>query len=269
MTDDNDLLYDDVDWQPLDPSEHDAREFLRKFFESHNDEVFFSRQIEVQNEARYFHWITNRAIRDLVDEGILQSESRNLRSGGSIKLIWNKSYRFYRRSAARLVRVVEEYSDPNIGAALGLQGEFIVLEAFARNQFVMKGRHVREYSGAIWSQSEHDLDFVFERDSIAYGVEVKNTLGYMDYGEFKTKVSVATHLGLRPVLAVRMIPKSWIHELNEIGGYALIMKYQLYPWSHKDLARKVAKELGLPVDAPRALEDGTMAKFLRWHGKQV
>ena len=30
-----------------------------------------------------------------------------------------------------------------------------------------------------------------------------------------------------------------------------------------------AGELGLPVDAPRALSGGTMERFLRWHGKNV
>jgi hypothetical protein len=44
-----------------------------------------------------------------------------------------------------------------------------------------------------------------------------------------------------------------------------ILKYQLYPWAHRDLARRVRAELGLPVDAPRALEEGTMMRFLRWH----
>jgi len=47
------------------------------------------------------------------------------------------------------------------------------------------------------------------------------------------------------------------------------MKYQLYPLSHKELAKRVAKEFGLPVDAPRVIEDGTMGRFLKWHMKQT
>jgi len=57
--------------------------------------------------------------------------------------------------------------------------------------------------------------------------------------------------------------------LNLAGGFALILKYQLYPWSHHELAKRVAKELKLPVDAPKAIEDGTMVRFLRWHRKLV
>lgn len=53
------------------------------------------------------------------------------------------------------------------------------------------------------------------------------------------------------------------------GGFGLILKYQLYPWSHEELARRVAAELGLPVDAPRALNEGTMNRFMAWHRKNL
>ncbi|MBK8003920.1 MAG: hypothetical protein IPK12_08220 [Gemmatimonadetes bacterium] len=100
---------------------------------------------------------------------------------------------------------------------------------------------------------------------MSYGVEVKNTLGYMEDREFKTKIAICRDLGVVPVFAVRMIPTTWVHQVNQAGGFALIMKYQLYPWTHRSLAERVATELGLPVDAPRALADGTMARFVRWH----
>ena len=58
-------------------------------------------------------------------------------------------------------------------------------------------------------------------------------------------------------------------EIVDAGGLALILKCQLYPWSQRDLARRVRQELGLPVDAPRALEEGTMDRFLRWHLRQA
>lgn len=98
-------------------------------------------------------------------------------------------------------------------------------------------------------------------------LEVQNEarLGYMDRIEFETKIRLCRQLGVRPVFAARMLPKSWINDLNNAGGFALIIKYQLYPWAHRELARKVRVELGLPVDSPRRLGEGTMARFLRWH----
>jgi hypothetical protein len=250
-----------------DPVETTAREGIRAFFNTNRQRVFFSRQLEVQHEDRFFHWITNRAIRDLESEGLIESETRGLASGGTIKLLWHKSFRYYKREAARLVDLVEQYSASNIGGALGLQAEALVLEGFASIECTMKGRDKNEYQGRSWTETEHNVDFIFELDNEAYGVEVKNTLGYMDRIEFETKIRLCRQLNLRPVFAVRMLPKSWIHELNNAGGFALILKYQLYPWTHRDLAKLIKSELGLPVDAPRRLYEGTMMRFLRWHQK--
>ena len=81
-------MFEDLDWEDvtplagrLDPVESDARDSLHEFFERNRQRVYFSRQLEVQNEDRYFHWITNRAIRDLESEGLVLSERRRLSSG--------------------------------------------------------------------------------------------------------------------------------------------------------------------------------------------
>jgi hypothetical protein len=252
-----------------DPREEEAVAALDRFFQEHREQVFFSRQIEVRHEDDFFHWITNRALKDLVTRGSIRREVRSLCTGGSITLMWHRSYRYFRRDATRVVRLVEEYANPNIGAALGLQGESMVLEGFASKQFVMHGRNTRSFAGRTWTATGHDLDFIFERDELAYGVEVKNTLTYMDLDELRIKIEMCRHLGLGPVFAVRMLPKSWINEVIAAGGFALILKYQLYPWSHRDLAKRIREELGLPVDAPRALKDGTAERFVRWHRKHV
>ena len=91
----------------------------------------------------------------------------------------------------------------------------------------------------------------------------------MDHKEFQLKIRLCKYLDIRPVFVARMLPKTWIKEVNDARGFALILKYQLYPWTHKELAKRVAKEFGLPVDAPRVIEDGTMERFLKWHRKQM
>lgn len=145
----------------------------------------------------------------------------------------------------------------------------MVLEGFAKSKFLMEGQSTRDYGVRKWTRTDHDLDFIFERDTRVYGIEVKNMLGYMDYDEFKIKIELCKELGIVPVFAARMLPKVWINELWRQGGFALILKHQLYPMAHKDLAKRVAAELGLPVDAPRALPDGTMARFVAWHEKSL
>ena len=173
--------------------------------------------------------MSNRAIKELIQKGQIQTETRTLVTGGVIKLLWHRGYRYYKREAKRVVKLVEEYAHTDVGRALGQHGERMVMEGFARSEFILKGQEKNEYRGKKWTETEHDMDMIFERDGQAYGIEVKNTLTYMEYNEFKIKIRLCEKLGIRPVFAVRMIPTHWIDELRRKGGFALILKYQLYP----------------------------------------
>lgn len=247
----------------------EVSERLREFFEERKEEVFYARQVHVLFEDYYFHWLTHWALRELEALGIIRSQERALKGGSVIRLYWHRSLRYYKRPAQRIVSLVEEYSDPNMGAALGLQGEAMALEGLASLQFVLEGRDKNEYQGVAWSESDHNLDFIFSRDGMAYGVEVKNTLAYMEKDEFDLKIRLCETIGVTPLFVVRMLPKTWTYELIQRGGFALVLKYQLYPWSHRELAKRVASELGLPTDAPRRLRDATMKRFLKWHLARV
>ena len=131
------------------------------------------------------------------------------------------------------------------------------------------GRNTNEFEGRRWEESEHDVDFIFERDGRAYGIEVKNTLPYINDREMKLKIRLCKHLGLTPVFVVRAMPAIWIGEVSRAGGFTLVLGYQLYPLGHKEFAREVREKTGLPVDAPRALYDGTMQRFVTWHEKRA
>jgi hypothetical protein len=254
----------DVD-RPPDPMQEQAEIALTQYFLEHNEAVFFSRQIELHFEDRFFHWITNRALRSLIDQRLLATENYPLSFGGKIKLIWPRSYRFYRRRAKEVVDLVSEYSLPHISEGLGDQGELMVLEGLVRNRCMLLGRNCAEYRGVRWTQSEHDLDLVVERDGVGYGVEVKNTLPYIDQADFLKKSQICKTLGLKPIFAVRMMPKTWIFDLQKAGGYSLILKSQFYPWGQRELARRVAAELGLPVICTKAIEQGAFDRLLEWH----
>jgi hypothetical protein len=86
----------------------------------------------------------------------------------------------------------------------------------------------------------------------------------MEVKEFVTKIRMSLHLGLRPVFAVRSLPRTWAEALIHAGGYAMIMQYQFYPWTHTQLASEIREKLLLPVDTPRKIEDGTMQRFENW-----
>ena len=131
--------------------------------------------------------------------------------------------------------------------------------------FLPTGRKVTSYNGKEWTESKHDLDRVFERDGIAYGTEIKNTLGYIEKVELKTKIKMCQKLGLRPLFIMRGSPKSYNNLIREVGGFALIFKFQLYPYGQKAFADEVRRRLELPTDCPARIADGTMQRFLKWH----
>src|SRR3954468_13727939 len=137
---------DDYEFEEPEPERsHDpqlalARADVAEFFESNHAQVFYSRQVEVRLEDKYFHWITNRAIRELLADREIKGDTFRLRSGGDIHLLWNKSFRYYRRSAKRVMELVEQYSSNELARLLGYQGEMLVVEAFARAQFSLIAR---------------------------------------------------------------------------------------------------------------------------------
>jgi hypothetical protein len=252
-----------------DPVEISAREEIIGFFEANKEGVFYSRQIEVIFEDKYFHWITNRVLRKLAIEGKIKLEKRLLKSGTTITLYWNPGFRYYKREASSVIELVEKYSEATNSIALGDHGEHLVLKGFAKFGYTVKGLEVREYNGRSWTSSEHDLDIVMEKDKIGYGVEVKNKLSYIDKDEFDTKIKICQHLNIKPVFVNRMLPTIWIEELRRAGGFALILKYQLYPRFLSEQAKTLKDKLGLPVDSPKALMDGTVQRFENWHQKYV
>jgi hypothetical protein len=54
----------DIAERPADPQQVRAVAALRAFFDQQRESVFSSRQIEVRFERQFFHWVTNRALRD-------------------------------------------------------------------------------------------------------------------------------------------------------------------------------------------------------------
>ncbi|HKV64204.1 MAG TPA: hypothetical protein VJO16_20020 [Candidatus Acidoferrum sp.] len=136
-------------------------------------------------------------------------------------------------------------------------------------EFMPTSRNERSYAGLEWTQSKHDLDRVFERDGIAYGAKIKNTLGYIDKEELEIKVAICHRLQLRPLFIVRMALKSYVNFVEQEGGFTRIFKYQLYPFGQKTFADEVRGRLGIPTDRPARIEQGTVKRLLDWHVKKL
>ena len=270
-----------------------AKEFLTEdFFPRQPDRVFYSQQIQVlvedawavkrltrEERPGFFHWITGKALLELGQEGKLESEVRPLgkyrpgaseagtrTTGTKIHFYWSLKTRYVARAIARILKVVREFSAPEVSHAIGNNGEMMFDAALPKMGFLPRGENVREWNGLKWEKTGENLDRVFERDGIYYGVEIKNTLSYIPREELESKLEMCRFLGLVPLFIMRASPKNYNQLVIEGGGgYALIFRWQLYPQGQEQLVKKVRDTLGIPVDAPRAIALGTVERFLNWH----
>jgi hypothetical protein len=254
---------------PRDSKIDEAKEvLLRDLFEKRASEVFYSRQIEILFERRFFHWITAKALNELVQEQSVSGEFRDL---GSIKLklYWSKKHRYPRRQSQEIANLVLRSSEQPFTRAIGRHGEMMFDAALPTGGFLPRGRNVNAYGGNRWTESGHDLDRVFEKDAVLYGVEIKNTLAYIEREELQVKIRMCKHLGLTPLFIMRMAPKSYIDMVRLAGGFSLIFEWQLYPHGYAERAKQVRERLGLKVDCPEAIQAGTVARLVNWHEKQI
>lgn len=254
---------------PRDPVVDEAKDELRRFFDAEANELFYQRQLQVIFEARYFHWITARALSELRDQGHIASDVEPLPPTGTITFYRNKNHRYWRTQAKQIIELVTQFSAHPFTEGIGAQGEMLFEAALAGADFKPTARKVRSYGGKNWTETKHDLDRVFERDGVAYGAEIKNTLPYIPREELEVKLKMCKHLGLRPLFIVRMAPKNYINDVRLEGGFTLVFRYQLYPFGQKAFADEVRNRLRIPVDCPARIADGTVQRLLNWHLKTI
>jgi hypothetical protein len=253
---------------PRDKKVDEAKEALTEFFEENNEDVYYMQQLEVFFEKPFFHWITSTAINELIDEGLLKSEELPLLGATTIKFAFNKRHRYYKRQINEKLQIVREYSAPAIAGACGRQAEVLFFTALAHRGFLSHGQNINEYNGKKWEETDHNLDFILERDGKVYGSEVKNKWSYIDSDELDIKLKICDYLGIKPLFIMRGSPKHYNNMIYEAGGYAMIFVAQIYPFGQRDLVKRIKETLGLEADCPSAIPDGIIDRFIKWHEKQ-
>lgn len=261
--------YYDVEEWPRDVKIDEAKESLKDFFNKNPENVFYIKQLEVMYEKQFFHWITAKAIRELIEEGGLKMEEVPLAKGTRVKFIFNPKYRYYKRAIKKAIVVIREYSHHEIAIACGEQADVLFFNALAGRGFLSHGQDIKEFKKKKWVKTNHNLDFIIEKDKIVYGCEVKNTFDYIDEEELSIKLEICDYLRLRPLFIMRYSPKSYNFKVIKSGGYAMIFEKQIYPFGQKSLVKKITEILGMPVDCPRAIPDGIIYRFIKWHNKQI
>lgn len=249
---------------PRDVKVDEAKEELAKFFNENAEGVFYLKQLEVFLEKPFYHWITAKAVNELINIH-LRKEEVSLQKGTIVKFVFNKKHRYHKRQIKERIEVIREYSNPTIAIACGQQAEVLFSNALMNRGFLSKGQHINEYGGKKWTKTAHDLDFIIVKDNVAYGCEVKNRWDYIDKEELDIKLDMCNFLGIKPLFIMRGSPKSYNWEIIQRGGYAMIFETQIYPFGQRNLVNRIREVLGLPVDCPRAVPEGIIDRFMKWH----
>lgn len=269
-----DYYYDFVD-EPEDyegyrPDSYfiEAQQKIREIYERDRQSVYYVRQMQIKLEKEYFHWITYNAMLGLRSIGYLRDITIERQTGTSTRYFIHKSNRYPMRRIRKMEKLIEEYSDDTITRSCGHRAEDLFCNGLALKGFVPKDKKVRSYGGVRWEKSGHDLDFVFEKDGVMYGCEIKNTLGYIQKDELGIKLEMCEHLRIKHLFIMRWSPKTYNKMIVDKGGFALIFGSQIYELSQAKLVERLKKELGLPVDCPRAIPDGILERFRTWHERK-
>ncbi|MFC2170234.1 hypothetical protein ACFLRM_06710 [Acidobacteriota bacterium] len=247
----------------------EAEEDILALYDSDRSSVYYARQLQVKLEKKYFHWITYKTLKYLGDLGKLEKKIRKQTEGTEIHFYIHPSNRYPIRKINEMEKIVREYSQPHIAKSCGQRAEDLFCLGLFKAGFNYSEKKVKKFRRKEWKRTGHDLDFLFERDNIYYGCEIKNSLSYIDKDEFDIKLAMCDFFEIRPLFIMRMAPKSYIDEIHKKGGYALIFEWQLYELSQKNLVDRIRQYLDLKVDCPTAIYDSTIAKFESWHKKRV
>src|SRR5262249_32235674 len=142
-------LVEDHDHESLgDIKEEQALIAVEKLFVHNPAQVFFTRQIEIRFEDRFYHWITNRAVHRLYEESrLIERMQTKLITGTPVTLWWNRKGRYKKRAIKAVLDLINEYSAPEVGEYLGLHGQDMMLGAFARASFNIVAENTNEFGG--------------------------------------------------------------------------------------------------------------------------
>ncbi len=233
-----------------------------------SDSPYHRKQIEVLFEDRYRHWLVDRVINNLLEEGFLKGEVRKW-VNMPIKFIYRYNLRRIKRKINGRVKLIQLYSNPLITKAIGDYAEMLFEFMFRIHNFKIVGRNINKYKGVKWKKTNHNLDFIIEKDNIAYGVEVKNTLPYMERDEFGIKLEMCEDLGLIPLFTLRSAPGKQFDEINKADGFILRFKTQMYPPGQEKLVKDIWRLMRLPVNVVKQIYPKIEKIFIHEHEKRI
>lgn len=230
------------------------------------DVPYHRKQIEVVFEAniKYTHYRTNNRIDDLIREGFLR-----LVETDTANFVIRNDVRYYKANLKKRIRLIKRYSYPHTVRGVGKWGEYLSKIMFILNNFEIVGRNTNEYKGKKWVKTNENLDFILERDGVSYGVEVKNTLRYIEYDEFTNKLEMCKFLGLIPMWVLRIAPEVQFNVMKANDGIILVFKSQIYPFGQEGLTRDMWNLMRLPVIVKAKMPVKTVNIMNAFHARNI
>ena len=128
--------------RPRDRKIDEAKEviFIRYFSDGTN--VYYGRQLEIWMEREFFHWITKRALNELVQEQKIGFTAEKLEHHRA-HFYYARRHRYPRRRIREIIGLIAEFSDPRFTRAVGHHGELLIASAFAHTGFRILARKVK------------------------------------------------------------------------------------------------------------------------------
>lgn len=257
---------DEVKWdvkQFFTDSNHWAYQYGDPTPDCNSDSPYHRKQIEVIFENKYDHWDINNAVDKLVEDDFLRLIETKVAN-----FVVRSDMRYYKREVKRRCNIIARYANSTITRANGKWCEKLVEYMFRLNGFEILERDENKFQGKKWTKTREDLDFIIGKDYIPYGVEVKNTLPYMERDEFSNKIEMCKHLGLVPLWILRNAPEVQFNTMKANSGFILAFKSQIYPYGQEPLTKEIWQRMRLPVTVRGELPLKT-ANSLNWLHNQI
>lgn len=225
---------------------------------------YHRKQIEVIFENKYEHWDVNTAVDKLIEEGFLRLVETNVAN-----FAVRSDIRYYTREVKRRCKIIEKYANPTITRANGKWCEKLVEYMFRLNGFEIIEKEENKFQSKKWTKTNENLDFIVGKDYIPYGVEVKNTLSYMEIDEFSNKLEICKHLGLVPLWILRNAPEVQFNAMKANSGFILPFKSQIYPYSQEPLTKEIWDKMRLPVTVRAEMPQKNVNSLNWFHNQNI
>jgi len=220
--------------------------------------VAYQRELQVALEDDYSHWDTYNALRQLVSSGGL---------GASLY----KGFRWYFPSSASWNQVVSSadhkadlaWSYSNHENRFQRQGvtymdysEYLVEIALRQAGYIVLCKDTYYFNGRAYTRPDiipgrpRDLDFTayLPERRVGIGVQIKNRLHYPGKEDIDFLLEMCTHLGIKPLLVVRMAPEKDLARVVKAGGRVVVFKRLLLrPPFDRQRFREILSTLNLPI----------------------